>query len=96
MKCDDVCLDLAPTREMLALGRSEQYLDAYIDRLEVLGVKGVMAMLDTLSIKAQGKAVVLLCFESLSPENVAKGQWCHRQIFAEWCKFRGKIAIPEL
>jgi hypothetical protein len=45
---------------------------------------------------ASGKAVVLLCFESLSPENVAKCQWCHRQIFSEWIKFRGKITIPEL
>jgi len=97
MKCDDALLDIAPDREWLSLD-VERYFDLYTDRLETLGIKRVTAMLDDLTIKAQGKAVVLLCYESLSPENVATGQWCHRQIFSEWVKFetKGKIVIPEL
>ena len=74
----------------------DAYIDLYIDRLEALGIEKVKAMLDALSVKAQGKAIVLLCFESLSPEHFAAGQFCSRRIFAEWAEFRADVVILEL
>jgi hypothetical protein len=50
---------------------------------------------DALAVRAKGRISVLLFFESLSLENVAKGQWCHRPLFSKWGKFRGSLVVPE-
>jgi hypothetical protein len=95
MNTDDVCLDFAPNRAWLTLD-VKSYFDKYDARLEGVGIRRVKSMLDALTVRAKGNAVVLYCFESLSPENVAKSQWCHRQVFSEWVKFRGRLVVPQL
>ena len=95
VKCDEACLDLAPDREWIGLGLDD-YAPLYTARLEALGLPRIDTLLRSLHTKAEGKAVVLLCFESLAPKNAAKGQFCHRRLFAEWYEHKTGQVVPEL
>lgn len=70
----------------------DDYLEKYYGKMEALGIDRVMALLDAMIVKADGKVPVLLCFQALKKPD----EFCHRRIFAEWCKYRGKLNIPEL
>lgn len=65
---------------LLGDGRSrEDFERGYIARLDRAGRHKLQAIFRTISEKHDRKALVLLCYEDLR-----RGQWCHRRMFAEW------------
>src|ERR1022692_1410154 len=69
---------LAPTREMLAIGDACTFDKMYRDRLDDLGVDEVRKLLNDCAERANNKRLVLLCFEDLTKP----GLRCHRRLFA--------------
>jgi uncharacterized protein (DUF488 family) len=80
---------LAPSWAMVKMTDKEAYKRAYLKQLDDLGLAKIQRMLE---LAADGKPVVLLCFEDLrKPE-----EWCHRTMFAEWYEERTGEKIHEL
>lgn len=86
---------LYPDREWLGL-EERAYTRRYLAMLSRVGVEPIRAALASLGKDAGGRELVLLCFESLSAENLKKGQFCHRRIFARWWFEQTGEDIPEL
>ena len=62
---------------MVKMTDKDAYKTLYLKQLNDLGIEKVQQALTEI---ADGKPVILLCFEKLrSPE-----EWCHRTMFAEW------------
>ena len=59
-------------------------------RMNRLGVGGVQDLLEP--YVEEGKDLVLLCYEDLRKP----GEWCHRQVFAEWWEKKTGVRIQEL
>lgn len=80
-KCDAFMPELAPTWAMLNAGYGKE---EYFPMLGAVGLPAIKRRLAELRTQAAGREVLLCCFESLSPDKVAEGQWCHRRYFADW------------
>jgi len=86
---------LYPDRAWLGLDQ-RAYTRRYLAMLDKVGIEPIRAALAGLGDQAKGRALVLLCFESLSPANVKEGQFCHRRIFARWWSDQTGEEVPEL
>lgn len=86
-----VLRELAPSREALAIHDHAEFEEAYLAGLEEIGAQTILAQLERISAEEGGRPLVLLCYE-----NVLAGDWCHRQIAAEWMQERLGIEVPEL
>lgn len=87
------CYSLAPKGYMLKMPY-EPYREAYFKKLEDIGRENIFRMVQRMeaSARAEGKELVLLCYEDVRKE----GEWCHRTLFAEWwMKYTGEV-IEEL
>ena len=74
--------DVAPTWEMVALGKrdlKEDYQKLYLDKLSKVDLPQLFS---DLSKKVDGKDCALLCFEALKTD----GEWCHRTMLADYAK----------
>lgn len=87
------CYSLAPKGYMLKM-ELEQFTEEYYKKLENIGTDRIidMVMRFERAASAEGKELVLLCYEDVRiPED-----WCHRTVFAQWyCEQTGEI-IREL
>jgi hypothetical protein len=86
---------LYPDRAWLDLDE-RAYTRRYLAMLNRIGVAPICAAFASLGDEVEGRAVVLLCFESLSPADVKQGQFCHRRIFAKWWQDQTGEIISEL
>ena len=77
-------LDLAPTAKMLKLG-DEEFRTQYADQLAKLDPRTILAGINAIG---DGQDVALCCYER-------PGEFCHRQMVAEWLKENG-IGVEEL
>lgn len=87
------CYSLAPKGYMLRM-ELEEFKKAYYGKLDGIGADRIISMVERLnrSAQAEGKELVLLCFEDVR----VPGDWCHRTVFAEWwAEHTGEI-ISEL
>lgn len=83
--------ELAPYRWMLTWPEDEYRL-GYMAKLDSMGIKYVAELLRDIWQRHRRKPLVLLCHE-----NVTKpGEWCHRQMFAEWWERETGECIQEL
>ena len=75
------CYALAPKGYMLNMD-IERFKQAYYGKLKGIGTERIISIVTGLDERArsEGKELVLLCFEDVRVE----GDWCHRNIFAEW------------
>lgn len=62
----------------------------YRERLEKKGVRAIEKRLCEVYAEYQ-RPLALLCYE-----DVHKGEWCHRQMFAQWWYEQTGQAVPEL
>ena len=95
LKCDCSLPAMTPESEFLDLEEGS-YKRKYVAMLNRIGVPAFKKHFQELKKAAKGREVVLLCFESLSAENVADGQFCHRRIFADWWKKQTGETIEEI
>lgn len=97
VKCDDLCLELAPERAWIGLAEAP-YRERYLGKLESLGIERMTELMTELQKRAakDGKVPVLLCYEALHPPQVAAGQFCHRRLFARWYEAKTGQLFPEL
>lgn len=87
------CYALAPKGYMLKMEYAP-YRVEYFKKLEAIGTGKIIEIVRNLEkrAKAEGKSLVLLCFEDIrKPEN-----WCHRRLFAEWWEAKTGESIEEL
>lgn len=87
------CYSLAPKGYMLNMSL-EAFKPAYYQKLEGIGEDKIINMVMRLdqSAQAEGKELVLLCYEDVRvPED-----WCHRTVFAEWWAEHVGEVIEEL
>jgi hypothetical protein len=85
------CKLLMPRRNMLKLPMDE-YWEEYAKILEGHGVEAIQEDLARLSVLANGRPLVLLCFEDLTKPDL----WCHRRMFASWWEDKTTVFVPEL
>lgn len=86
------CITLAPTREMWGIVSDDDFEVAYRQHLDRIGPEKVRNLLQWMSLRADGKDVVLLCFEDVRDES----QVCHRTMLAKWLKDRLGLEVTEL
>lgn len=91
-KCDAFMPELAPTWDMLNAGYGTK---EYFPMLKKTGADAIGRRFAELRAEAAGREILLCCFESLSPEKVEAGQWCHRRMFADWWKAQTGEVIEE-
>ena len=85
------CHLLAPERSMW--GKShEEFSRLYRAKLDKIGALKIVAMFASFEKWAEGKDIVLTCFEDVRDPS----QNCHRIDFAEWVAERLGISIIEL
>jgi len=92
-RCDACVTELAPTWEMLNAGYGQA---EYFAKLQQVGVVPLKKRLAEINHEADGREVLLCCFESLADDKVAQGQWCHRRMFAEWWEKSTGQTVEEL
>ena len=95
LKCDSVVNFLAPEREWFELSKAS-YDKKYIAKLNKIGVEAIKSEFTKLRKIAGKREIVLLCYESLSPEKVAEGQCCHRKTFVKWWEQKTGEKIAEI
>jgi hypothetical protein len=83
---------LAPTREMLAIGDACTFDKMYQDRLDDLGVDEARRLLNDCVERANNERLVLLCFEDLTKP----GLRCHRRLLSAWWQENTGEIVPEL
>ena len=83
---------LAPTREMLAIGDACTFDKMYRDRLDDLGLDEVRKLLNDCAERANNEQLVTLCYEDLT----RPGLRCHRRLFAAWYEEKTGEVVPEL
>ena len=83
---------LAPTREMIHLSDASSFEEMYRNRLDELGVGGVLDLLTTCVELANNERLVLTCYEDLTKP----GLRCHRRLFAAWWQENTGEVAPEL
>ena len=69
----------------------DEFVDAYRQQLDRLGVDRVTDLLATPVKKSGQPAALLLCYE-----DVTKGELCHRRVLAEWWEDMVSAEVPEL
>lgn len=87
------CYSLAPKGYMLNM-ELEKFIPAYYGKLADIGDQRIIDMVMRLDSKAraEGKELVLLCYEDVRiPED-----WCHRTVFAQWWAEKVGEVIEEL
>lgn len=87
---DATIKELAPSGAMFHIYDRKVFTEQYFTRMNKLGVKGVQELLEP--YVEEGKDLVLLCYEDLRKP----GEWCHRQVFAEWWEKETGVRIQEL
>ena len=87
------CFSLAPKGYMLHMDAAS-FREAYFRKLEGNGTEQIINMVLRLekAAEAEGKDLVLLCFEDVR----VPGDWCHRTMFAEWWAEKTGEMIEEL
>ena len=83
---------LAPTREMLAIGDACTFDKMYQDRLDEFGVGEVARLLTDCAERANTEHLILLCYEDLTKP----GLRCHRRLFSAWWQAHTGEIVPEL
>jgi hypothetical protein len=83
---------LAPTREMLAIGDACTFDKMYQDRLDDLGVDEARRLLNDCVERANNKRLLLLCYEDLTKP----GLRCHRRLLSAWWHEKTGEVVPEL
>ena len=60
----------------------ERFKPAYYEKLAGIGNGKIIDMVQCMDeeARAEGKELVLLCYEDVR----VPGDWCHRTVFAEW------------
>ncbi len=71
---------LAPYGRLFKINDRLQFTQAYFEKLDALGVGVIRAEFERISNEHGDKDLVLLCYENLTKP----GEWCHRQVFAQW------------
>ena len=82
---------LAPPGYLLKEEDPEVYRKEYLGQLEHHGVEKIGNLLGRMAERANGRPLVLLCWEDLR-----KGKWCHRRMFAEWWEQETGQQVEEL
>ena len=82
--------ELMPHGSWLQIPEPE-YRVKYLAKLEKVGVPWLMVRLQEVSEKNPEGKIALLCWE-----NLAKGDWCHRRMFAEWWEEKTGMVVEEL
>lgn len=87
------CYALAPKGYMLHMEK-EPYEQEYYAKLENIGKGKIIGIVRGLQreAEAEGKELVLLCFEDVRKEE----DWCHRTMFAKWWQQNTSEVIREL
>ena len=83
---------LAPYGRLFHLNDRLQFTQAYFEKLDALGVDVIRAEFERISNEHGDKDLVLLCYENLTKP----GEWCHRQVFAQWWLRETGEVIEEL
>ena len=69
-----------------------EFTAAYCQKLDRIGVAAISKRFQEISEAHGGRDLVLLCWEDIRKP----GEWCHRQVFAEWWLRETGEAIVEL
>lgn len=87
------CYSLAPKGYMLNM-ELDRFKPAYYEKLEGIGTDRIIDMVEKMNTeaRAEGKELVLLCYEDVR----VPGDWCHRTVFAEWWAEQTGELIEEL
>ena len=87
------CYSLAPKGYMLNM-ELDRFKPAYYEKLEGIGTDRIIDMVEKMNAeaRAEGKELVLLCYEDVR----VPGDWCHRTVFAEWWAEQTGELIEEL
>ena len=91
-KLYEQCYMLAPTRAMWNIVSDEDFEVAYVNNLEKIGKEKIRETLEMIMDRADGKDVVLLCFEDVRDES----QCCHRTMLAKWLNENFETDVREL
>ena len=72
----------------------DRFKPAYYEKLEGIGTDRIIDMVEKMNTeaRAEGKELVLLCYEDVR----VPGDWCHRTVFAEWWAEQTGELIEEL
>ena len=79
--------DAAPYGALFKINDRDEFTEAYTARLETVGIESIAA-----SLAALGDKLVLLCYEDVTKD----GEWCHRQVFADWWTIKIGTKVQEL
>jgi hypothetical protein len=71
---------LAPFGRLFRIDDREEFTKAYFEKMDRIGVAAISKRFQEISDQHGGKDLVLLCYENLTKP----GEWCHRQVFAQW------------
>lgn len=82
---------LAPERSMWGKTH-EEFTKLYTEKLDKLGVEKVKSIIEEMILRANGKKLVLLCFEDIRIE----GEFCHRTTLGEWLEGNVGYEVEEL
>ena len=85
------CYMLAPDRSMWGKSR-EEFRTLYREKLDAIGEYKIKNLLREIGNKAEGRDVVLLCYEDVRDPS----QHCHRTTLAEWLGEKFGLKIEEL
>jgi hypothetical protein len=83
-------MEIAPPGWLFNEYDREVFTRKYRQNIEKIGVKRIFNILHR--YEALGKDVVLCCYEDVRKP----GEWCHRQVFAEWWLDKTGEIIEEL
>jgi hypothetical protein len=82
---------LAPKADVFKIDDEQLFRQAYHLQLDDIGVDKIRAVLRLVAERHEAAGMVLCCFE-----NVCKGEWCHRRMFADWWFERTGEAVDEV
>ena len=83
---------LAPFGRLFRIDDREEFTKAYFEKMDRIGVAAISKRFQEISDQHGGKDLVLLCYENLTKP----GEWCHRQVFAQWWLRETGEGIEEL
>jgi len=71
---------LAPYGKLFRINDRSKFTVAYFQKLDRIGVAAIRKRFPPIPDQHGGKDLMLLCYENLTKP----GEWCHRQVFAQW------------
>jgi len=83
---------LAPYGRLFHINDREEFTTTYFEKMDRIGAGAISKWLQEISETHGGKDLVLLCYEDVRKP----GEWCHRQVFAEWWRRETGEIIEEL